>query len=385
MHMEFSQESFDFLKKRNTELEKQIKSNKEFSKIHWLNESQFISQVGSWKWDIKNNKVEWSDMMYILLGLEPNGQPPSYELALYHVHDDDKATYESYLAKSMNNKKEYYFENRIIKKDKSIINVISRGVCICNEENDLIGMRGTIQDITRLKQLIETTNQLEEITQLEHFANILSHDFKTPIRTIVSFIGLIKKKSFEDLTEEGKRYFSFVESGARRLSALVNDILEYSKLSSPELRVVKVSTKELVKDILLDLNIIIVEKKSIISTGWLPESIYVDRIKIRRVLQNLISNAIKYTSPNIKPEIDIYCEEDENKFIFYIKDNGIGVEKEYIDKIFEPYIRVNTEKHFSGTGIGLSICKQIIKLHNGDIGHFANKDKGSCFYFTIPK
>lgn len=377
--MEFSRESFDILKKRNSELEMQIKSDKEFSKVYWLNESQIISQVGSWHWDIKNSKVEWSDMMYRLLGLAPNEQTPSYELALHHVHDDDKAPYQSSLTKALNNKEDYYFKNRIVKKDKSIIHVISRGVCICNEENDLIWMAGTVQDITHLKQLLDTNQQLEQ------FANILSHDFKTPIRTIVSFIGLIKRGSFEHLTAEGKEYFAYVESGAMELSVLVNDILEYSKLSSPALKMTKVSIRELVRATLFDLNIAIVEKKGTVSIGWLPESIYADRLKIGRVAQNLISNAVKYTSPNVKPEIHIYCEEDKNQFTFFVKDNGIGIETAYMNKIFEPYMRMHDRKTFSGTGIGLSICKRIIKLHNGEIGCFANKEGGSCFYFSIPK
>ena len=388
--MEFTQESFDFIEKRNLELESEVKSNAENIKISvdWLNESQIISQIGSWKWDVKNNKIEWSDMMYQLLGLEPNQSPPSYELALKHVHNNDKVIYEKTLAEAMSNKEKYYFENRIVKKDKSIISVVSRGVCICDKENELIGMRGTVQDISDVKQVIERNKQLEyeeQLKQFDYFVNILSHDFKTPIRTIISFVGLIKKKNFESLTKEGKEYLSYVESGTKRLSDLVNDILEYSKLKTPKLKITNTSTKELIKEVLLDLNIIIVEKKVNITIGWLPESINVDKIKIRQVLQNLISNAIKFTAQDLNPEIDISCEEDEEKITFYLKDNGIGIEMKYADKIFEPYIRINKEKYFSGSGLGLSICKQIITLHNGNIGFLANKDKGSLLYFTIPK
>jgi K+-sensing histidine kinase KdpD len=377
--MELTQENFATLKKRNSILEKQVKSYKEFSQIKRLNESQLISLVGSWSWDIKHDEVEWSDMMYKLLGLEPGEEIPSYQLALNHVHSDDKKVYENCLAKAMNNKEEYYLENRVVKKDKTIINVISRGICICNKENDLIRMVGTVQDVTLLKQLVDTNKQLEQ------FAHILSHDFKTPIRTIISFIGLIKRKSFENLTGEGKEYFSFIESAARQLSVLVNNILEYSKLSSPQIKITEIIVKEYIESILFDLNIIITEKKSEISLGWLPKSIYADEIKLGQVFRNLISNALKYTEPDIKPEIEIYCKEEKDHFIFHIKDNGIGIDNEYVDKIFEPYIRVKTEKSFSGTGIGLSICKRIIQMHSGEIGCSSNKSKGSCFYFSIPK
>ena len=377
--MKFNQESFDFLEKQNLALKKEIKFSNKFPNNHSLNQSQNIAQIGSWNWDIKNNKVEWSDMMYLLIGLAPSEQLPSYELALHHVHKDDKVDYEQCLLESMNSKKDYYFENRIIKKNLSIINVISKGICICNIENELIGMYGTVQDITSYK------NHLETNQQLEHFVNILSHDFKTPIRTIISFIGLIKKKSFKNFTEEEKQYFSFIETGARNLSDLVNEILEFSKLSSPNLNRTKVPIKELIKSILSGLNIALVEKKGSITIGWLPEVITVDKLKIRQVLQNLISNAIKYVSPKIKPEIEIFCEEDDSTFTFYIKDNGIGLNEKVALTIFAPYIRINDAKSFSGNGIGLSICKRIIKLHNGEIGHLTNKEIGSSFYFSIPK
>lgn len=377
--MEYSRESFNALLERNVKLEQLLKEKEEYSHVDRLNETQKISQIGSWSWDLVDNTVEWSEMMYTILGLEPNIEAPSYELALQHVHDEDKENYEKVLGAAVDNKQSYYLENRIVKEDKSIVRVLSRGTCMCNEENELIRMVGTVQDVTLFIQLVTSNKQLEQ------FANVLSHDFKTPIRTIVSFIGLLKKKSFEKFTEEEKEYFSFIETGSRKLYDLVNDILEYSKLSSPGLRPSKILMKEFLESIIFDLKINLHEKNGVISVGKMPEYIMADRIKIRQVFQNLISNAIKYNDPEIPPRIEIYSEEDEDQYVFYISDNGLGIKAEYMAQVFEPYVRLNNEESTSGSGLGLSICKRIVELHQGKINFSSENENGTSFYFSIPK
>lgn len=377
--MKFTQENFNTLEEKNLVLEAELKSKIEFSQGERLNESEIISQTGSWNWDVKSGKVEWSDMMYRLLGLEPKDEIPSYQLALDHVHDDDKVAYEKSLTKAMNNREEYYLENRVVKKDKTIINVISRGICIFNEENELIRMVGTVQDISLLKQLLRTNRKLEQ------FADVIAHDFKEPIAVIVSCTQLIKIKFLKDLTERGQELFSFIESSAKDLSALVDDTLEYSKLSSPQIKYTAINTKEYIEEIISNLSILIAEKEGDVSLGWLPESIYADRVKLKQVFQNLILNALKYTEIDRKPKIEIFCEEKPDQFIFYLKDSGIGMDNQFTDEIFAPYVRAEARESFSGTGIGLSICKRIIQMHSGDIEYYSNKDVGTCFYFSLPK
>ena len=307
--MEITRAQYDDLKKRNLELEHQVKEL-----IDKLNESQQISQIGSWTWDISTNSVEWSEMMHRLLGLKPDEAVPSYELALDHVHEDDKFRYEQVLGEAVNKRENYYLENRIVKNDKSIMNVISRGICICNDKNELVRMVGTVQDVTLIKELMTTNRQLEQ------FAHILSHDFKTHIRTISNFVGLLKKSTLAKFTEKEKTYFSFIDSGAKKLHDMVDNILEYSKLSSPKLNVSKIYLLEFIESIIFDLKVNLAEKKGEILIGKLPEYIMADRVKLRQVFQNLLSNAIKYTDSKTNPKIEIYAEEDAEHFEFYIKD-----------------------------------------------------------------
>jgi len=223
-----------------------------------------------------------------------------------------------------------------------------------------------------------TTNR-----QLEQFAHILSHDIKTHIRTISNFVGLLKKSTLAKFTEKEKTYFSFIDSGAKKLHDMVDNILEYSKLSSPKLNVSKIYLLEFIESIIFDLKVNLAEKKGEILIGKLPEYIMADRVKLRQVFQNLLSNAIKYTDSKTNPKIEIYAEEDAEHFEFYIKDNGIGIKAELLEKVFKPYMRFDKEIHFSGTGMGLSICKRIVEWHGGQIACFPVDEGGTCFHFSI--
>lgn len=130
--------------------------------IYLLDETQSLSKIGSWNWDVVNDKVEWSKMMFQLLGLQPDELPPSYELALSHVHDDDKKQYEFALGESLTNKTTYYFENRIVTKNKSVVPVVSRGQCHLDEKGNLLRMIGTVQDISEEIKNRKIVNQAKK-------------------------------------------------------------------------------------------------------------------------------------------------------------------------------------------------------------------------------
>ena len=375
--MEFTKANFQKLQSKVKELEKQFEI--EISSLSKLNESQKIAKIGSWNWDVVNNTVEWSDMMFTILGLDPNIDFPSYELALHHVHEDDKVEYEASLSNALNNKSDYFFKNRIIKTDGTILNVISRGKSILNDNNEIVRMTGTVQDVTLSKQLLDTNKQLEQ------FANILSHDFKAPIRSIVSFIELIKTKSYKNLNEEGKEYFAFIDKSARDLLELVNDLLSGSKLNSPKLNITKVLMNEFIKSVIFDLDINLKESKGVVEVGNLPDFILCDRVKMRQVFQNLITNAIKYTANEVNPKIELSCVIKEYEYVFFIKDNGIGIPTVYVNEVFNPYFRVKNDTTFSGNGLGLSITKRIVELHKGTLGYNPRENGGTTFYFSISK
>jgi len=188
-----------------------------------LDESQSITNIGSWSWDIKSNTVKWSDGMYILLGLAVNSQSPDYALALKHVHDDDKVNYEKELKNALDKKGDYYFENKISKEDNSVISVISRGKCFCDEQGDLTRMIGTVQDVTQIKHLLSRNERLES------YSNTLSHDIKAPVKNIVSYISLLKTKLYNDAAPKVKEYIDTIQDLAVELDNKISKLHKKAK------------------------------------------------------------------------------------------------------------------------------------------------------------
>jgi len=221
--------------------------------------------------------------------------------------------------------------------------------------------------------------------QLEQFAHIAAHDMKAPLRTITSFAGILEKKLTEKLDEKEKKYFDFISKGTKDLSIMVSDLLQYSKVKSQALRVSPVVPTKLVNQVLSYLKINIDEKAAIVVVEDLPEGIACDKGKISQVFQNLISNAIKFTVEGKNPLVNISCSETDSHWSFSVADNGIGIDEESKQKIFEPFKQLSTKQKYQGTGLGLSICKRIVEDHGGTIDVKQRSSGGSRFVFSIAK
>lgn len=201
---------------------------------------------------------------------------------------------------------------------------------------------------------------------------------------ISSFLGLIAKKYEHVLDESGKKYIHFAIDGARRMRTIILDLLEFSRAGNISEEKKWVSATTLVQDVSKLLSREILEKKAKIHYGKLPE-ILCHPNSIIQVFQNLISNGLKYQSGDQTPEIEISCETLEDEWKFAVKDNGIGIEEEYLEKIFIIFQRLHQKDQYSGSGIGLSICKKIVEYHGGKIWVESSPGQGSTFFFTIKK
>lgn len=221
--------------------------------------------------------------------------------------------------------------------------------------------------------------------QLEQFAHIAAHDMKAPLRTITSFAGILEKKLADRLDNKEKNYFDFISQGTKDLSIMVSDLLQYSKVKSQGLRLSPISPCRLVNQMLNYLKINIDEKSAVIILGKFPEKISGDKGKLSQVFQNLISNAIKFSEEGKNPIVNIDSTESENHWIFSVADNGIGIDDESKEKIFEPFKQLSTKQKYQGTGLGLSICKRIIEDHGGTIDVKNRESGGSKFVFSISK
>ena len=233
----------------------------------------------------------------------------------------------------------------------------------------------------KLKQTlysVELKNQ-----ELEQFAYIASHDLQEPLRTASSFIHLLRKKYQGALDEKANLYLTQISNSSERMIGLINGLLEYSRLGHQK-DTQTLDCNEIISDLLLDLEQVIRENNAGISVKDMPKlEVYPTQFKL--LFQNLITNAIKFRNKDIDPSIQITAKEKKDHWEFCVSDNGIGINKEYFNKIFIIFQRLHTKKEYGGAGIGLAHCKKIVELHQGKIWVESQLGKGSKFYFTISK
>jgi len=218
--------------------------------------------------------------------------------------------------------------------------------------------------------------------ELQQFAYITSHDLQEPLRTISSFTQLIERRYKGQMDSNADEFIIYIVDATRRMQELIKDLLEYSRVTTKGEDFERVNIEEILQKTISNLHAAIEENDAMISYDELPE-VMADSGQIGQLFQNLISNAIKFRKNDEPPEIHISSSKNENEYIFAIRDNGIGIEKEYYNRIFTVFQRLHTREEYQGTGIGLSITKKIIERHGGRIWVESEPNKGSTFYFTL--
>lgn len=274
-----------------------------------------------------------------------------------------------------------------------------------NEKDIVIRWIGFIVDISAQKQVDQTlkdNKELKEIQdqlyqnqeelqrkvielnrsnyELEQFAHLASHDLQEPLRKLFFYSDVLKKKFGDKIDSAGVSLLNNMTMAAGRMKELINDLLSYSQLQKQNLPFEEVDLNDVVRDIIRDLDLAVKEKNATIKVSLLP-SIKGNTLRLHQLFLNLISNSLKYSKKDIAPQIDITVESDEYHHYVSVRDNGIGFEEQYSEKIFGLFERLHTRNEFPGTGIGLSICKRIAELHNGKI--WANSKPGEYAVFSI--
>jgi len=232
----------------------------------------------------------------------------------------------------------------------------------------------------------ELEKYIESNLQLENFAYFASHDLQTPLRTMVSFTQLLQKSLGENTTESQKEYMEMIISSSKNMHDLVNDLLSFSKVNTSKIVRSAFSIDDLLQLLMKEMALDITEKEAIICFHNIPQTIQGDLSKIKQVFQNLMTNALKFSNANTKPVIDIGLDKEDNaSWTFYVKDNGIGIDPIYKEKIFMMFKRLHTKYEYEGTGIGLALVKKIIEQHKGKVWLESELGAGATFYFSLPK
>ncbi|MEO5603054.1 MAG: ATP-binding protein [Cyclobacteriaceae bacterium] len=351
-----------------------------------LNGAQQLAHIGSWEWNIVDNAIEWSDELYRIFGMSREDFEANYENYLKCIHPDDRENVSGIVQKAYQDHQPFNFFHRLILPNGDERTLHGRGEVSLNNEGKIIRMIGTAQDVTERKKAEEKLNQYNielerKNKEIEQFAYAASHDLQEPLRSISNFSKLLAEKLEKYPDEEMNQYMSLISGGASRMSNLIFDLLEYSRIGK-DMSKPATDCDKLVREILTDLTAIIEESDAEIHIEKLP---VIKCYDLESVFQNLIINAIKFKKKGIPPVVNISATDIGKEFLFTIKDNGVGIEKEYYDRIFIIFQRLHLRTEYAGTGIGLSLCKKIIEMHGGKIWVESEFGKGSTFYFTIPK
>lgn len=359
-----------------------------------LNESQKMAKIGSWEFDLINNKLYWSDELYNIFEIDKSVKENLAETYRSRLTIEDINHLDQLADRTIKEKRSYEVEHPFTLSGNRKKWLLGSGEPVINEAGEVIKIRGVARDITaqkerdaaiKAKEFAELANQAKS----DFLAN-MSHEIRTPLNGIIGFTDLLLKTK---LDSDQQVYMSNINQSANLLLDIINDILDFSKIESGKfelsfepvnLRLLAEQVIDLFKSHALNKKIAL---NLIIDTG-IPQYVITDSVRLKQVLVNLIGNAVKFTNfGEVLLQIEI-VEKNKNQFIpilFSVIDTGIGIQNQNLNKIFQSFVQedVSTSKKFGGTGLGLSISNQILEKLNSKINVKSIVGEGSNFNFTI--
>ncbi|MEO9892040.1 PAS domain-containing protein [Aurantibacter sp.] len=362
-------------------------------------DAEGVAGLGSYIWYLDNGEAILSDNFYRILGLEPKSLEISYDSYKQFVHPDDLEDYNKLGEETVNQGESSISKYRIISANGKVKHLVLNGQYI--EKNGRPTSVGVVQNVSkkvRADEKLRVKNlELERSNvELDSFNRVASHDLQEPLRKIQMFLSRIADKEGDKLSEKGLEYFDKVNNAAQRMQSLIRNLLTYSRIDSTHGDFEKVDLNEVLEKVQDDIGERITDSNAVIVSEQLPKvkGIF---FQLEQLFSNLISNALKYHDPLLAPKINLKSEKvhkeqiPEDFFKTYkhyykitIVDNGIGFSEENAGKIFEVFQRLHQKNEYSGTGIGLAICKKIVENHHGNIHATSKLGKGSAFVIYLP-
>lgn len=383
-------------------------------------QAQALTHIGNWAWNIKENTVSWSDEMYRIYGMEPQSMEITLEKFSSFVHPEDRARRLGEIQEALRTLRSPEYVMRIVTPAGKVKTLRGHGGILVDSDKKPYRMVGTCQDITtefrlhqELRQREEKLGELNTFLEqknaelekqnkaLESFNHAISHDLQEPLRKIQVFSSMLQyngKKMTENTKEE---VINKINLSATRLRKLIRDLFSYSFLIEDENSSAETSDLNLIlQDVINDYQLVIEERDVKIIAGPLP-LIYARTTLMYQLFQNLLGNAVKYAKEGVRPEVKISSMKIKGSEIkevaglrndtFYhrisVQDNGIGLEEQYADKIFSLFQRLHNKNEYTGTGLGLAMCKKIMDFYDGQISVKSEPGMGALFniYFPINK
>ena len=364
------------------------------------NQSEIIGNHSNWVWDIDTNRFTFSDNHYRLLGEEPQSFEATLNNFLQFVHPEDVDKLTTDLEKMTDVEELPFIYYRIIQKNGSIKHVKAYGKAFYSNDGKkrLLGTTSDITDEIESVLALEDRNlELERNNkELSAFNYLASHDLQEPLRKIQTFISRLEEKEASKFSDSGNQYLERIKSASSRMRLLIDDLLQFSRTNKPEKEFLITDLNKLFENAKQDIIEIILDKKAQITSDTLP-TIPVIVFQMQQLFLNLLSNALKYSKKDTAPiinigyskvwandEPDLVKASKSNYHKITFSDNGIGFDQKYAKTIFDLFNRLHNKQDYSGTGIGLSICKKIIENHKGFIFAKGEIKVGSVFTVYLP-
>jgi len=365
-----------------------------------LSEAQALAHIGSWTWEVEADKIIWSDEMFRLLGLEPQGRQFTFPEFIELVHPDDRQLVGEHVQHSLETAEPFEFVHRVIWADGSQRLLLAKGQVVRGAGGKVVRMFGTGQDVTEQKEaerrIQENTLLLEQSNDsLREFAYIASHDLKEPLRKISTFGERLLETERERMSGEGQMFLDRIISSSLRMQTMINDVLSVSLISANK-AFERYSLQTVLEEVLQSLDHKIETRKAKIDAQPLPVA-YVVPAQFRQLFLNLIGNSLKFARPDVPPVIRIrhrYLSPAQTTNLLLRKarqyhqleftDNGIGFDNRFASRIFAMFERLHGAQEYEGTGIGLAVCKRIVENHGGVIQASGELNVGTTFTLIFP-
>jgi len=344
---------------------------------------------GLWYWDLEAPEHEWmSPRFWQVLGYDPGAMPHRAEAWQDMIHPDDLALARENLKRHCDDPTHPYDQVvRYRHRDGSTVWVRCRGIAIRDSRGKPMRMLGAHTDLTAVKEreaeLQEKTEELERSNaELDQFASVASHDLQEPLRMISSYLQLIERRYKDRLDDTADEFIRYAVDGAQRMQRLINDLLVYSRVGTIEKKLVPVDCEVIFEEALVNLAIALEEADGRVTHDALP-TVVVDDVQLGQLLQNLIGNAIKFRGAQ-PPLVHVSAELAGEEWVFSVRDNGIGIQADSAERLFQLFERYHARAEYPGTGIGLAVCRKIVERHGGRIWVTSEPGHGATFCFTIP-